>query len=42
MFEVDNGDPVKLASNFNRLVAEYNVFSSKVVVHHPINFLFHK
>ena len=39
MFEGDNGVPVKLASNFNRLVAEYYVFSSKVVVHHPTRIL---
>ncbi|XP_057543436.1 uncharacterized protein LOC130821664 [Amaranthus tricolor] len=30
VFEGDDGDPVKLATNFNRLVTKYNVFSSKI------------
>ena len=35
VFEGDNGDPVKLAADFIRFVADYNIYSPKVMIHHP-------
>ena len=32
IFESDNGDPVKVAASFNKLVADYILYTTKLMV----------